>query len=204
MTVLVTGFEPLQPHKLSASWEAVKRLPDKIMGEHISKLKVPAAFNACVAVLADQIAAAPPTLVLNVMAAPTTTLNLIRMAVNLNDSRRPDNAGQRTTDAPITVDGPAAFWSQLPVRELLTGLRGEHLPSRIMTTAEPFLGNHLMYRTQELIVQQNLSCWNGLLQVPLLPEQAVADHLPSMSVGDSVRGLQTALAVAIEAQQYSA
>lgn len=41
-----------------------------------------------------------------------------RVAVNLADARIPDNEGQRPIDEEISPEGPAAYWTGLPVKRM--------------------------------------------------------------------------------------
>lgn len=54
--LLITGFDPFGNATVNASWEAVKRLPDRVGNYVLCKLQIPTSFGAAAAVLekADQ------------------------------------------------------------------------------------------------------------------------------------------------------
>lgn len=43
--ILVTGFGPFGNHRINASWEAVKLLPDELMGYRILKKQIPVCYK---------------------------------------------------------------------------------------------------------------------------------------------------------------
>lgn len=44
-SILVTGFGPFGDHKINASWEAVKLLPDELEKFKIVKMEIPVAYH---------------------------------------------------------------------------------------------------------------------------------------------------------------
>ena len=47
MKILVTGFDPFGGEPTNPSWEAVRRLPDKVAGAEIIKVQIPTVFGKC-------------------------------------------------------------------------------------------------------------------------------------------------------------
>ena len=45
MKVLITGFDPFQGEKVNPAYEAVKLLPDTIVGAEVIKLEIPTVFS---------------------------------------------------------------------------------------------------------------------------------------------------------------
>ena len=45
MKILVTGFDPFEDEPINPSWEAVRRLPDKVEDAEIIKLQIPTVFG---------------------------------------------------------------------------------------------------------------------------------------------------------------
>ena len=46
-----------------------------------------------------------------------------RIAINIDDARIPDNEDREPIDEPIAADGPAAYWSALPIKLIVKELR---------------------------------------------------------------------------------
>ena len=67
--VLVTGFAPFGGETVNPSYEAVKLLPDQILGADIVKAEIPVAFGTCGQVLAQRMAAERPEPLLTTFAS---------------------------------------------------------------------------------------------------------------------------------------
>lgn len=46
-----------------------------------------------------------------------------RIAINIDDTRIPDNEDREPIDEPIAAHGPAAYWSALPIKLIVKELR---------------------------------------------------------------------------------
>ena len=66
-----------------------------------------------------------------------------RVAINVSDARIPDNGGNQPSDAPIRADGPAAYFSTLPVREMIAAMKEAGVPASLSNTAGTFVCNNL-------------------------------------------------------------
>lgn len=193
MTILVTGFEPFGGETLNPSWEAVKRLPDTIGGARVVPLQVPTTYAGSVAAVTDAIERLSPSAVVMVgQAGRRAELCVERVAVNVDDTSAPDNAGVILQDTPIVSQGPAAYFATLPIKEMVAGLRTAGYPAVVSNSAGLFVCNHLMYGVLDHIAVHHLSCLGGFVHVPFLPEQVTErPGTPSMSLTVIVEGLQT-------------
>ena len=64
MKLLITGFTPFGGEKFNPSWEAVKRLPDRVGETELIKREIPTAFDESGAALRAAIEALRPDAVL--------------------------------------------------------------------------------------------------------------------------------------------
>lgn len=69
-----------------------------------------------------------------------------RIAVNLADARIPDNAGALPVDEPVVTDGPAAYFSTLPVKAIVDALTEDSIPASVSMTAGTYVCNTVLYR----------------------------------------------------------
>jgi pyroglutamyl-peptidase len=67
------------------------------------------------------------------------------VAINVDDARIPDNKGQQPVDTPIVDGGPAAWFSTLPIKAIVSALRDRGIPASVSQTAGTFVCNHVMY-----------------------------------------------------------
>ena len=121
-------------------------------------------------------------------------VSLERVAINVNDARIPDNAGVKPIDAPIVPDGPAAYFTSLPIKAMLQALLDAGVRAEVSQTAGTFVCNQTFYGLMHLLARPR---WQGvrggLIHVPWLPAQGQ----PSMRLEDIVRGLELAIACAL-------
>ena len=62
-------------------------------------------------------------------------ISLERIAINCDDARIPDNAGNAPVDQPVVPGGPAAYFSSLPVKAALAALLAAGIPAEVSQTA---------------------------------------------------------------------
>lgn len=116
------------------------------------------------------------------------------VAINLNDGRIPDNAGQQPVDQPIQLTGDAAYFTQLPVKAMVSAIQAAGLPSQVSTTAGTYVCNHIMYQVQYLRATAFPTLQAGFMHIPFLPSQVTGrPNTPSLSLADDVRGITAAL-----------
>jgi pyroglutamyl-peptidase len=97
------------------------------------------------------------------------------------------NAAQVTgagSAAPISVNGPAAYNSTLPLERWAGMLRGKGIPASVTYHAGTYLCNATMYLSHLLAAQRELKLQSTFIHLPLAPEQVAARTTddPSMSV----------------------
>ena len=195
MKLLITGFDPFGGEKTNPAIEAVKRLPAAIAGATVVPLEIPTVFGTCAEVVRQAIITERPDVVLSVgQAGGRSALTPERIAINLDDGRIPDNAGFQPIDQPIQPNGPAAYFTQLPVKAMARAIRQAGLPSHVSTTAGTYVCNHIMYQVQHLRATEFPQLQAGFIHIPFLPEQVVQrSGVPSLSLTDDVRGLTAAI-----------
>lgn len=195
-TVLVTGFDPFGGSAVNPSWDAVHVLHGKeILGHPVVGAEIPTVFGRSLVRLAELMEEHQPGLVICTgQAGGRPAISLERVAINVNDARIADNAGAQPIDVPIVPDGPAAYFTGLPIKAMLQALLDGGVRAEVSQTAGTFVCNQTFYGLMHLLAQPR---WQGtrggLLHVPWLPEQG---H-PHMRVEEIVRGLELAIACAL-------
>ena len=189
MKALVTGFDPFGDSNANASIEAVRRLPSRIGGVDVTVAELPTSFARSIPALKQAIARARPRIVLCVgEAGDRGALSVERVAVNLQDARIPDNDGAAPADKPVLRGGPAAYFSGLPVRAIVTALQRESLPAEASMSAGTFVCNHVFYGLLHFAAARR-GLRAGFVHVPSLSTRA-------MTVDDMARGIGIVLEVA--------
>ncbi|SVK54557.1 Pyrrolidone-carboxylate peptidase [Acinetobacter baumannii] len=129
--VLITGFEPFGGERLNPSWEVVKQLNDmELVGTRIVARQLPCVFGDALEALNAAIDEVQPVMVLAIgQAGGRTDITIERVAINVDDARIPDNQGQQPVDEPIVAGGPAAYFSTLPIKAMVSSMREAGIPA---------------------------------------------------------------------------
>lgn len=200
MKILVTGFDPFGGEKINPALEAVKGLADTIKGAEIKKLEIPTVFNKSAEVVQKAIEEFQPDYVLNIgQAGGRYEISPERVAINVDDARIADNEGNQPIDAPVKEDGDAAYFTQLPVKAMVTAIKNAGIPGAVSNTAGTFVCNHIMYQVQYMIHTNFPKIKGGFIHVPYIPEQVVnKPGQPAMSLSDMTKGLTAAIEAVVE------
>lgn len=200
MKALVTGFEPFGGEAVNPAAEAMVRLRTRLGPLAVETCVVPTVFGQALRALEAAIDAARPDLVLCVgQAGGRPALSLERVAINVDDARITDNAGQQPIDRPVVPGGPAAYFATLPIKAAVAALRHAGLPAIVSNTAGTFVCNHLFYGLMHLAAQRGNTLRGGFLHIPYLPQQAQRHAgAPSMALEHIVQGIEIILATAAE------
>ena len=92
-------------------------------------------------------------------------------------------------DEPVVPDGPAAYFSSLPLRPLLAALQEAEIPASISNTAGLYVCNAVFYEAARLKAQGKVRL-AGFIHVPYLPGQAAEKDAPSLPLDRMVRALE--------------
>jgi pyroglutamyl-peptidase len=203
--VLLTGFEPFAGEIVNPSWDAVSPLHDRrIAGHRVVARRLPVVFGASLKVLRAAIRETKPRLVLCVgQAGGRAAISIERVAINVDDARIPDNAGACPVDAAIVADGPAAYFSTLPIKSMLAALRAADIPAEVSQTAGTYVCNHVFYGLMHAL-RARRGVRAGFLHVPYSLQQA-SQHpgAPSLPVEVMIEALRIAVRVGLETKTDS-
>jgi pyroglutamyl-peptidase len=177
--ILVTGFEPFGGQSLNPSWEVARALHGlQLQGAQVVAVQLPCVFAQALPALQQALMQHTPDIVLALgQAEGRCDLSVERIAINVMDARIPDNAGAQPIDVPVIVGGPASYFSTLPIKSLVAGLRASGFPASVSQTAGTFVCNQVFYALQHTLAGQGVH--SGFVHLPLLPEQAA--HWPGPS-----------------------
>ena len=195
MKVLVTGFEPFGGEEINPSWEAVSGLPDEIGGAEIVKHQLPVTFNGVRRILPRLIVGErPEVVILTGQAGGRPNITVERVAINVMDSKMPDNEGFAPEDEPVFDGAPAAYFATLPIKAIVSALREAKIPAGISNTAGTYVCNTAMFTALHTIAVAGMETRAGFIHVPFSHEQALEKPRPSMAL-DTIR---EAIAVAVK------
>jgi pyroglutamyl-peptidase len=179
--ILLTGFEPFGGDSVNPTEEIAREINDATIARHkVVGALLPCVFGAAIKELKHQVKLHDPELVICLgLAAGRGSITPERVAINVEDARIPDNAGQQPIDRPIVKDGPVAYWSTLPIKAIVQELRKREIPAEISQSAGTFVCNHVFYGLMHDLALHHAGVRGGFIHLPCLPEQA-KDGQPSM------------------------
>ena len=187
--LLITGFEPFGEHHLNPSWDAVDLLPN-VIGDHaLTKLRIPTVYGEAARTVLDAAAAIGADAILCVgLAAGREAITPERIAVNIRDARLPDNAGRLCSGEKVDPDGPAAYFSPLPLEQMVKAIRDQQIPAAISNTAGTYVCNDVLYTLLRHYEGTHVRC--GFIHVPQLP----AHEEPNLPLEQITAALAAAIA----------
>lgn len=192
-TVLLTGFEPFGGDAINPSEEIAREINDATIARHnVVGALLPCVFGAAIKELKRQVKVHEPAIVICLgQAGGRAEITPERVAINVDDARITDNAGQHPIDKPIVKGGPVAYFSTLPIKAMVHELRRREIPALVSQTAGTFVCNHVFYGLMHEIALHRRGVRGGFVHVPYLPEQAKAGQpsLPFETMTQAVRVL---------------
>jgi len=194
MKILITAFEPFGGEKVNPALEAIKLLPDTIGKSQILKLELPTIFNKSIEKVWQYIDAHKPDIIISLgQAGGRACISVERVAINVDDASIADNDGNMPVDRPIFKDGDNAYFSSLPIKNIVEAIKKAGIPARISNTAGTYVCNHIMFGVLYKIHKENLNMKAGFIHVPYIPEQVIdKPESPSMSLENIVKAIEAA------------
>jgi pyroglutamyl-peptidase len=188
--ILLTGFAPFAGEAVNPSWQAVRALDGEVIeGHRVIALELPTEFEGSLSILRKALRDMQPRVAIAVgLAGGRKGISLERVAINVIDARIPDNAGAQPVDVPVVGDGPAAYFSTLPIKAALSALQDAGIDAHVSQTAGTYVCNHVFYALMH--ATQDTEVRAGFIHVPYLPEQAQRHAAPGMALDRIVEGLR--------------
>ena len=139
------------------------------------------------ATLRALIAREQPDIVLCVgLAADRPAISVERIAVNLCDARIADNDGVQPREKPVIARAPDAYFSTLPVTNIVDALGRAGLRAEMSMSAGTFVCNHVFYSLMHAAAKDKRAIRAGFVHVPALPvadaERALADLVRALAI----------------------
>ncbi|NJE02057.1 pyroglutamyl-peptidase I [Thermococcus sp. JdF3] len=199
MKVLITGFEPFGGEEINPSWKAVERLPESIGGARLIKHRLPVTFRGVREILPRLIVEERPDVVIMTgQAGGRPNVTVERVAINVMDSKMPDNEGFAPEDEPVFEGAPAAYFATLPIKAIVAALRRENIPAAVSNTAGTYVCNAAMFTALHTIAVAGMETRAGFIHVPFIHEQALEKPRPSMALETITRAFEVAVRTSLE------
>ena len=186
--LLITGFDPFGGASINPAWEAVKLLPDTIGDFELTKLEIPTVFGLATEKVLEKAAEVWPDVILCIgQAGGRGSVTPERIGVNIRDAKISDNAGNQPVGQFVEGDGPAAYFSTVPVMAMANAIQAAGLPGQVSNSAGAFVCNDTLYGVLHHYAGTNVKV--GFIHVPWLPEQGS----PSLPLEQTAQALEAAI-----------
>ena len=189
--ILLTGFEPFGKATTNPSGEIVKQ----ISSDNIVTAILPVTYRESADRLLELVAEHSPEVVVCLgQAEGRIQITPEKVAINLDDANLADNKGVLRNDVKIVESGPDAYFSTLPIKEIVEAIKARGVPAAVSLSAGAFLCNHIFYVAQNKFVGTHVR--SGFVHVPLMDSQAPEfPGLPTMPLDQMVTAVRAILEV---------
>lgn len=189
-TILITGFEPFGGDRRNPSAEIAQALEGRqIGGRKIVGAVLPCVFGKSRRILRGLVRKHRPELVICLgLAATRPEITPERVAINVDDARIPDNAGQQPVDRSIVRGGPTAYGSTLPIKAMVAAIERRGIAASVSSSAGTFVCNHVFYGLLHDL-RRNRSVRGGFVHVPW-PMDWGGDAASKISFAEMVTGIE--------------
>ena len=186
--LLITGFDAFGGSEENPSWMAVSQLPDTVGGFTLKKCMIPTVFGkAAREVLAAAEDFRPDVILCVGVAAGRDAVTPERIAVNIRDARIADNTGNQPAGEFVAADGPAAYFSTVPVAAMAQAIRDAGIPGTVSNSAGAFVCNDTLYLLLHHFA--GTATRVGFIHVPAAPHQ----HAVSLPLEKTIQALISAI-----------
>lgn len=181
LNVVISGFDHYDGVDVNPAIEVPKAIAEQGLGPASSPddpldqvevtihvVSIPVSFAKAWPTLKETIEATRPDIVIATgLKHSVRGVMLERCATNLMDTAKPDADNVTPRREPIDPDGPAAYWTRLPLRSILNDFADDSIPATLSSDAGTFVCNSLFYNllnwtaTQERVL-------GGFVSFPLV------------------------------------
>ncbi|KAA8816328.1 peptidase C15 [Bifidobacterium callitrichos] len=182
LSVVISGFDHYDDVRVNPSYEVPKALAEKGVDGlddvelAISAVSLPVSFAKAWPTLRETIEATHPNIVIATgLKHAARGVMLERCATNLMDAAKPDVDNMTPRRAPIDPNGPAAYWTRLPLRSILADFTRDGIPATLSSDAGTFVCNSLFYNLLNWASGQD-KVLAGFVSFPLINESRHPQH----------------------------
>ncbi len=191
LKILLTAFDPFGGEEANASLQCLEGIQRYDI--ELIKLVVPTSFERSVEAVSNAIINhRPDGVILMGQASGRPVITVERVAINLDDASIMDNDDNKPVDKPIGENTPAAYFSTLPVKNIVKRMHSYGVPASLSYSAGTFVCNHLMYGVLHLLSGIAPNTPAGFIHLPITPQQAKG-NTPSMSTETCIKGINGAI-----------
>ena len=131
----------------------------------------------------------PDMLIMLGQSGGSDKVKLERIALNMMDSKLPDNDGYIPNEEPINIETPAALFTNTPIKSLRAAIEEQDISVKISNSCGLYVCNRLYY--EALILCEKCYMKSIFVHLPFYEGQPSAKpNKPTMSLDDMVKAVQ--------------
>lgn len=178
--LLLTGFEPFGGSDINPSAEVVKALDGKsISNVSVHGFIVPLIYKDIQDSIVRLITKVKPDIIILLGQAPRPSLSFERVAINIADAQRVAyNCDSKPENQILINNGPVGYFTTMNIKNLVSLLKENNIPSYISNSAGTFGCNQIFYYCLHYLHKnglQSIPC--EFIHLPCLPQQSVETPL---------------------------
>ncbi|MFX0092967.1 MAG: pyroglutamyl-peptidase I [Candidatus Hodarchaeota archaeon] len=204
--IVLTGFEPFGPTRdlVNPSWEMVSNFPSSpsvFSNCDFQVFQIPLVYHSIHLKVQEILENEDPDIMICTGQSSSSMICVERVALNVADVYQRGsgwNCGAKPQDEILVEDGPCAYFSTLPIREIVTKIQEAKIPATVSNHAGTFGCNQIFYLLMYELEKRNKHIPAGFIHVPPLPIQAIDRFWSSMSLELMIKALEIALEVTLK------
>ncbi|MEN3043437.1 MAG: pyroglutamyl-peptidase I [Fervidobacterium sp.] len=200
LRVLLTGFESFGGEKLNPSELVVKRISKKKFDKCVINILIlPVSYEKSVRILEDYYSKNTVDVAIHLgQAGGRAVINIERVAVNIIDSKNPDNDKKIIQDRKIIPSGLDAYMTRLDAKKIVELLNKKKIPANISYDAGQYVCNVIYYFSLHKSYCDKNPKNVLFVHLPFLPQQVCDKYpknsnIPSMALQLQVKAVEEIL-----------
>ena len=189
--IVVTGFEPFGNFKENPT-EELARWSEKLGAKSVI---VPVTFKGAKEFGRKVLEMKPDAVVSLGLAYGRPQISVEMVALNIMDSKQPDNDGYRPSMEKMYEDGEFSYQSTLPPKVVVDALASEGIPSYISYHAGTYVCNALLYSLLHNSKAMGMNIPIGFIHFPSTEKMALGKNVPYVEFETMKRALKIIIEV---------
>ncbi|KAB7789391.1 pyroglutamyl-peptidase I [Bifidobacterium cebidarum] len=192
LNVVISGFDHYEGVDVNPAYEVPKSIAEQGLGApsgaddplndvHVTihAVQLPVSFTKAWPQLKETIEATNPDIIIATgLKHSARSVMLERCATNLMDAERPDADNVIQRRKPIDPNGPAAYWTRLPLRSILQDFTDDSIAASLSSDAGTFVCNSLFYNLLNWTATQDRVLGGFVSFPPVRPAGSAQHGLP--------------------------
>ena len=190
--ILLTGFEPYLDYPDNSSWVVAEKVTTcGVDGVDLAIEQMPVSFSRVREASLEAVKRHSPNIIIMLgQSGASDRVKLERVALNMMDSKLPDNDGYTPNEEPINIETPTALFTNTPIKSLCTAIKEQDISVKISNSCGLYVCNRLYYETLMLCKEYHMKAI--FVHLPLYEGQpSVKPNKNTMPLDDMVKAIQT-------------